>query len=277
MKLPQLIEVAPEDGIIRHDDVVFRNLFAQIVAGLSGLQDEDLEVRGELFGFSSPVMENGGGTDDQGGFRIFAMLVVQPGQPGEGLQGFAEAHVVGKDATESQSREITQVVEAVLLVWPQVCLDLGWEGDVGHSLKVREFFTKQGDGFFGTEGSDGIIVQLGGMEQGGFLRVAIEAFQAECSGGFVRLPVCVGIEFDPTGIGQFNEPGGCGGQALNVCGGELHSLHFPFGGDGEPVDATALEDELWLDHFAIEEEALEAGIAEIVGFARAVLPCGGQL
>ena len=73
-----------------------------------------------------------------------------------------------------------------------------------------------------------------------------EAIDAEFGHGLVGLGDGFGIEFDPAGVGQFDVAAGGGGEALEVGGGELHALLFPFGGDGEPVDAAALDEELGL-------------------------------
>jgi hypothetical protein len=84
---------------------VLGNLLAQVMARGSAGEDQHLEVGGEAMGLPFPVVEDGGGADDQGGFGAFA-LFAQPGQPGQGLQGFAEAHVVGQNPAQLQAGEM---------------------------------------------------------------------------------------------------------------------------------------------------------------------------
>ena len=41
------------------------------------------------------------------------VLVAQPQEPSQGLQGFAQAHVVGQDAAEAVGGQVSQEVEAL--------------------------------------------------------------------------------------------------------------------------------------------------------------------
>src|ERR1035438_6308297 len=118
----QFLQVAPEQRVIRHDDVVLRNLFAQIVSRRAAFEHEHLQVRREPFRLALPVVQHGRRADDERRLVIFFVLLLEPRQPGERLERFAEAHVVGKDAAELDVREVTEEIEAVLLIRAQVGL-----------------------------------------------------------------------------------------------------------------------------------------------------------
>ena len=71
------------------------------------LEDLEPEIGGELLGLAGPHIEHRLRADDERrflgavGFQVF---VEEPQQVGEGLDGFAEAHVVGEDAAEIVDR-----------------------------------------------------------------------------------------------------------------------------------------------------------------------------
>jgi hypothetical protein len=69
------LEVAAEQGVIGDDDVVLGDLFAEIMPGGAAFQDEHFEVRGETIGFAPPVVEDGGGADDQDGLGFLRRFV----------------------------------------------------------------------------------------------------------------------------------------------------------------------------------------------------------
>lgn len=73
------------------------------------------------------------------------------------------------------------------------------------------------------------------------------------------------VEFHPAGIRQLDEAARGAGQTLEVGLRELHALLLPLGGDAEPVNAAALDDELRLELARREEEALEGGVAQELG------------
>jgi hypothetical protein len=53
-------------------------------------------------------------------------------QPGQGLQGFAQAHLVGQDAAEVVLLQEAQPVDAVALVGPQQTIQGGRQLEGGH-------------------------------------------------------------------------------------------------------------------------------------------------
>ena len=81
--------------------------------------DEDFELGRELGGFASPVFDKGCWANDEAGtlsvyFRL--VFVLQDGEKGEGLDGFAEAHFVGKDAAKIVLEEMIQPRDSGFLV-----------------------------------------------------------------------------------------------------------------------------------------------------------------
>ena len=124
----EFLQVAPQQGVIGDDQVVLRNLFAQIVARGAAFEHQHLQPGREAVGFAPPVVQHGRGADDERGFRVFAVSLLEPRQPGEGLERFAQTHVVGEDAAEADLGEMAQKIEAVLLVRPQFGLDGGGQG-----------------------------------------------------------------------------------------------------------------------------------------------------
>ena len=57
------------------------------------------------------------------------LILAQPDQPGQCLQGFAQAHVVGENATETVRGEVSEEVEALELVGAQLRRHAG--GQIG--------------------------------------------------------------------------------------------------------------------------------------------------
>ena len=76
--------------------------------------------RGEVLGFRAPVVGHAFRADDEAGAARVVRLRAQPEQPGEGLDGFAEAHVVGEDAAETVGAEVGEEVEAFALIRAQI-------------------------------------------------------------------------------------------------------------------------------------------------------------
>ncbi len=64
-KLLQRFQVAPQQRVIRHDDVVLRNLFAQIVPRRAALQHEHFQVRREFLRLAPPVVQHGRRANDR--------------------------------------------------------------------------------------------------------------------------------------------------------------------------------------------------------------------
>src|SRR6478736_9696113 len=82
----------------------------------------------------------------------------------------------------------------------------------------------------------------------------------------------VRIEFDPAGVWQFDEAAGRVGEAFQVRLAQLHAFRFPFGRNGEPINAAAFDDQFRLEPARMEEQTMERGVAEKFHAFRAALP-----
>ena len=146
------LEIAGEQRIGGEDDVGLFDL-AEQGGALQSLEDEHLELGREFRGFIGPVGDDRGGSDDerwQAGF--FCAL---GGEVGEGLDGFAEAHVVGEDAVEAVGGEELEPAVAFRLIGSE----LGAEG-IGDFRRrqggdVLEAVAELGEGAGGRGGIDG--------------------------------------------------------------------------------------------------------------------------
>ena len=81
------------------------------------------ELGREALGLGEPAVHHALGADDEGaeglgraGRRVGVRLVQEPG---EGLHGFAEAHVVGEDAAEAAGGQVGEKVKPFLLIGAQ--------------------------------------------------------------------------------------------------------------------------------------------------------------
>ena len=64
-KFIQLFQIAPQQRVIRDDDVILRNLFAQVVPRRAAFQHQHLQIRRELFRLAPPVVQHGRRADHQ--------------------------------------------------------------------------------------------------------------------------------------------------------------------------------------------------------------------
>ena len=275
-ELLQFLEVAAEEGVVGDDDVVLRDLFAQVVTGGAALQDEHLHVRREALGFATPVVQDGRGADDENGFGVLAVAMLEPGDPGERLQRFAEAHVVGEDAAELDVREVAEEVEALLLIRTQLGLDVVRQRDIGNALEVGELLLEDLGLGAVRETLDAGVVEVRGLFETDLLWNGAKLVHAEIGHGFVRILHGVCVELDPAGVRQFDEAAGGDGEALQVGRAEFHAFLFPFRRDAEPVDAAAFDDEQWLELARGEEEAVKGRVAEILRLLGLVGPGAGE-
>ena len=134
----QFLEVAPQQRVIGDDDIVLRNFFAQAVARRAAFEHEHFQVRRETVGFAPPVVQHGRGANDERGLVVLFVLRLQPREPGEGLQRFAETHVVGQNAAEPDLREMAEEIETVLLIRPQIGLDGVGKFGRGDAFEILE-------------------------------------------------------------------------------------------------------------------------------------------
>ncbi len=87
--------------------------------------DMNPERGGELERFLPPVVQHAGGADDQAGPSGCRAAFHLRQQMRQRLQGFAEAHVIGKDAAQPMPRQGTQPAESIHLIGTQLRLQPG--------------------------------------------------------------------------------------------------------------------------------------------------------
>ena len=83
------------------------------------------------------------------------------------------------------------------------------------------------------------------------------------------------IQLHPAGVRQVDKVAAGASELLQVALRQLHPLLLPLGGDGEPVDAAAVNDQLWFEPLGLEEKPLELRVTQVLGL-RLVRPCGVQ-
>lgn len=138
-------QVAAEQGIIGDDEIVLGNLLAEVMAGGAAFEDEDFQMGSKPVGFAPPVMEDGGWTNDEGRLGLGWAFFLEPGDPGESLEGFTKAHVIGQDSAQVQTSKMTEEIEAVLLVRAHFGLDESWDFSERNSVEPGDFFPEQID------------------------------------------------------------------------------------------------------------------------------------
>src|ERR1051325_992970 len=139
-KFLQLFQIAAEERIVRDDDVVLRNLFAQVMPCGAAFEDEHFEARREPIGFATPVVQDGCGTNDERRGRIFGIAMFEPGKPTESLERFAKSHIVGEDSAEFDLSQMAEEIEAVLLIWTQLGLDDRREINGRNTFEILQLF-----------------------------------------------------------------------------------------------------------------------------------------
>ena len=129
----QLFEIPAQQGVGRDDQIGVR-YFAEDVFPPGAVDDDTGKVRHEFGRFPIPVGEYGGGHDDQ--VRAFCAVVDHVLDEGQRLDGFAEAHFVGKNAAEAVFVEEVQIGNALKLIGTQLCRKALRHGNLPDFLKV---------------------------------------------------------------------------------------------------------------------------------------------
>lgn len=124
-----VVDVAAQEGIGGEDEVGGLNLIPEGMA-LGAAEGKGFELGGEAVGFLDPVLHEAGGTDDEGGGFAVGFATSLELQPCEGLQGFAEPHLVGEEAAELVLFKEAQPIDAFALVGAQDFVEVLGDGDV---------------------------------------------------------------------------------------------------------------------------------------------------
>ncbi|MNF55239.1 hypothetical protein D3C84_366940 [compost metagenome] len=131
----QRLEVARQQGVGGQDDVVLADQLEQRTP-LRPVQGQHPELRGEVRGFVLPVGDQAGGHDDQ------RRAVQAPGlflaeDMRQGLQGLAQAHVVGQHAADFQLGQRLHPGQAMQLIGPQGGLQAGRRLDLLRAVRLQ--------------------------------------------------------------------------------------------------------------------------------------------
>jgi hypothetical protein len=100
VELLQLLQIAPEQRVVGDDDVVLRDLLAQVVPRGAAFEHEHLEVGVNFSASRRQLCSTDAGQMTRTGLGFLLVAILEPREPGERLQRFAETHVVGEDAAE---------------------------------------------------------------------------------------------------------------------------------------------------------------------------------
>ncbi|MNJ61298.1 hypothetical protein D3C77_570780 [compost metagenome] len=119
-----MFQVFGQQGIGGQQQVVVLQL-VKVLAPTDALQRQNPQVRGEARCFVLPVGDQAGGHHHHGGAGQ-ASGVFLGEQVGEGLQGLAQAHVIGEDATDFQLAQCLHPAQAFKLVSTQCCIEAAW-------------------------------------------------------------------------------------------------------------------------------------------------------
>ncbi|MNF47662.1 hypothetical protein D3C84_288690 [compost metagenome] len=113
----ELLEIARQQGIGGEDQIVLGDLREQRLA-LGAMQGQHAQFGCEAFGLVLPVGDQTGGHDDQ---RRAAQATGLPlGEDvRQGLQGLAQAHIVGEDAADLQLTQRLHPAQALQLIVAQ--------------------------------------------------------------------------------------------------------------------------------------------------------------
>ena len=143
-RLQPAFAVALQQGIRGDDHIVFVRGVGHLVAVLP-VQNQRAQAGAEALRFALPVAHQANRRNDE--CRVSqAACVFFDLEVGQGLQGFAQAHVVGQDAVQPRAAQELQPVQALLLVGAQAGVHaLGQQhlgqgaaaGELGHQFLQR--------------------------------------------------------------------------------------------------------------------------------------------
>ena len=200
---------------------------------LWAVEDERGEGRREFFCLGHPVGDDGGGRDDEDGAFHTALFLLE--NVGESLQGFSEAHVVGKDTVEIVSGEEAHPFHAGFLVVAEL-------GEKAFGLFEMAFvllvFFEAGaelDEFGGRVDGEGFVVE----ERGGIERVKRGCFRVGQRGEVVEDGAkSSGGDLEGAATGKVDEVGFVVFEILEL----VERVAFEEAGeDGEEVETFTIE------------------------------------
>ena len=236
------VDVAPDEGVARDDEVDVGHLGEETRTVGAG-EDEHAHRGHKLRGLAAPVLDQRGGADDEGRHAAGVLATTGQGEPREGLQGLAQAHLVGQDATETALLQEAEPVDALLLIRTQRALQrakvdglrlaatvlaFGAGTPIGRGLKVDALQTvERGLDKGRVDGLDaGAAGGLSGAGAAGAEGLADGGDGADVQQGRAALFLDVGVA---AGQGALNLRGGDRDGAARgfVVGGDLEAAALP--------------------------------------------------
>ena len=202
-----------------------------------------------------PVVGDGLGADDEAGQGVAVRLGAQPRDPHEGLQGLAQAHVVGQHAAEPVGGEVGQEVVAVDLVWAQLGADRFRHGRRNAGLQFADPAVDLLDALRREELLRGGVGKLQGVEALGFGN-EIARRQAEPGELFVVLGREIELQAPPAFVAQAHVAAARVEEQLGFLRREHEVGHVEDDFEIEPVDARLLHVE---GHGAADRRVAQRG------------------
>ena len=126
LELLELLNVAAQEGVGGDDEIGVLHVVPLLVP-LRAAEDKNAQGGNEATSLVRPVLDQARGADDQRGLAARRRETSLEVQPGERLERFAEAHLVGQDTPEAAVLEKAEPVHAVLLVGTERTLKRGRE------------------------------------------------------------------------------------------------------------------------------------------------------
>ena len=134
--LQPALAVALQQRIRCNDQVVLRHIDRRFVA-VSPMQHQHFEIGGEAVGFAPPVAHQAHrGNHQRGAIQPTGLFLHQ--DVGEGLQSFAQAHVIRQDAGQAMGAQKLQPVQTLLLIGAQLGMQAWRQEHFGQSAVAAE-------------------------------------------------------------------------------------------------------------------------------------------
>ena len=145
---------------------------------------------------------------------------------------------------------MAEEIETVLLIRSQIGVQAFRQFHGRDAFEFRDALAQfLGFGRVG-EALQFIFIQVRDMFHADFLRHGNEAFHAHLGHRLVRALDGVGVQFHPAGIRQFHKAAGRGGKPFQIRLGQFQAFRLPFGGNGQPVNAAAFDNQPRLERCA---------------------------
>ncbi|MNJ55537.1 hypothetical protein D3C77_510340 [compost metagenome] len=119
----EVLEVLGQQGVGGQQQVIVLQVF-KVLSPTNTLQRQNPQVRGEACSLVLPIGNQAGGHHHHS-WAGQASSVLFREQVGQGLQGFAQTHVISEDATDFQLAQGLHPAQAFKLIAAQCCVEAG--------------------------------------------------------------------------------------------------------------------------------------------------------